>query len=229
MNRMKSIVAYFVLFSLCLGVSAQNTKDPEDDHVRITLTDGTQVEGYVKDYWVSGKLFKRLNTSFTMSPKPDGKDAVSYDADRVSSIEFVKKSSPDGKYDILLSKIVANPSILKPKRTRRQFVYKEGGNGIGEIYWWNGIDSQNIQLGKMNITTIYGICLRGDSVIVPFMTGNVISLNAMRIRYKKTYPGLVDYVDKRVLKGGKHLWDTLAYSPMLFLEICNEYFTKDKR
>ena len=74
---MKSIVAYFVLFSLCLGVSAQNTKDPEDDHVRITLTDGTQVEGYVKDYWVSGKLFKRLNTSFTMSPKPDGKDAVS--------------------------------------------------------------------------------------------------------------------------------------------------------
>lgn len=69
------------------------------------------------------------------------------------------------------------------------------------MYWWNGVDSQNMQLGKMNISTIYGISLAGDSVVVPFMTGNVISLNAMRIRYKKTNPELVDYVDKRVLKG----------------------------
>lgn len=91
------------------------------------------------------------------------------------------------------------------------------------MYWWNGVDSQNMQLGKMNISTIYGISLAGDSVVVPFMTGNVISLNAMRIRYKKTNPELVDYVDKRVLKGGKRLWETIAAEPMLFLEICKDF------
>ena len=88
------------------------------------------------------------------------------------------------------------------------------------------MDSQNMQLGKMNISTIYGVCLRGDSVIVPFMTGNVVSLNAMRIRYKKTNPGLVDYVDRRILKGGRRLWEDMAYRPMLFLEICEEYFSR---
>lgn len=223
---MKYIIVYLILFTFGLNAFPQEAKDPENDHVLVTLSDGTKIEGYVQDYWVSGKLFKRMNTSFTMSPKPDGENVETYNAENVKSIEFVKKSSSDGKYDLLLSKVVANPSILKPRRTQRQFVYYEGSNDCGEIYWWNGIDSQNLQLGKMNITTIYGICLRGDSVIVPFMTGNVISLNAMRIRYKKTYPGFADYVDKYVLKGGKHLWETLAYSPMLFLEICKEYFTQ---
>lgn len=60
------------------------------------------------------------------------------------------------------------------------------------------------------------------------MTGNVISLNAMRIRYKKTNPELVDYVDKRVLKGGKRLWDTIATEPMLFMKICEDYFEHKK-
>lgn len=123
---------------------------------------------------------------------------------------------------------MANPSLLKPKKTIRQFVYKEDENEVGKMYWWNGVDSQNMQLGKMNISTIYGISLAGDSVVVPFMTGNVISLNAMRIRYKKTNPELVDYVDKRVLKGGKRLWETIAAEPMLFLEICKDFFNKKK-
>ena len=94
------------------------------------------------------------------------------------------------------------------------------------MYWWNGVDRQAMQLGTAGISTIYGVCLKGDSVIVPFMTGNVVSLNAMRIRYKKTHPGLADYVDRRVLKGGRRLWETIAYSPMLFLDICREYLEK---
>ena len=84
-----------------------------------------------------------------------------------------------------------------------------------------------MQLGKINISTIYGFRMRGDEVVVPFMTGNVISLNAMRIRYKKTHPGFVDYVDKRVLKGGKRLWDAIASDPMLFVKICDNYFANN--
>lgn len=216
----------FAAFSAC--AVAQETRDPENDHVRLTLTDGSTVEGYVQTYWVDGKLFKRMNTSFTLSPAPDGNNTVSYSADNVRSIDFVKKTSASGKYDHLESHLVANPSLLKPKKTIRQFVYKEDENEVGKMYWWNGVDSQNMQLGKMNISTIYGISLAGDSVVVPFMTGNVISLNAMRIRYKKTNPELVDYVDKRVLKGGKRLWETIAAEPMLFLEICKDFFNKKK-
>lgn len=227
---MRNILLFIIFTLISVGASAQNTRDPENDHVRLTLNDGRTVEGYVQTYWVEGKLFKRMNTSFTMSPAPDGNNAVEYSAENVKSIDFIKKVSSDGKYDHLESQLVANPSLLKPKRTMRQFVYKEGENETGKMYWWNGVDSQNMQLGKMNISTIYGIILDGDSVVVPFMTGNVISLNAMRIRYKKTNPELVDYVDRRVLRGGKRLWDTIALEPMLFLKICKDFktFIKEK-
>lgn len=227
MNKLFFLIIFIVVSACAL---AQEKRDPENDHVRLTLTDGSTVDGYVQTYCVDGKLFKRMNTSFTLSPGPDGNNAVSYNADNVKSIDFVKKTSADGKYDHLESHIVANPSLLKPKRAVRQFVYVECENEVGKIYWWNGVDSQNMQLGKMNISTIYGICLSGDSVVVPFMTGNVISLNAMRIRYKKTNPELVDYVDKRVLSGGKRLWDTIASEPMLFLKICKDFktFIKEK-
>lgn len=220
---MNKILLALLMLAVSVGAAAQQADSAEKDHVRVTLVDGTVVDGYVQTYWVDGKLFKKMNTSFTLSAVPGGKDVTEYDADDVRSIDFVKKTSEDGKYDHLESHLVANPSLLKPKRVRRQFVYVEGDNELGKMYWWNGVDSQNMQLGKMNISTIFGVCLKGDSVIVPFMTGNVISLNAMRIRYKKTRRDFVEYVDKRVLKGGKRLWDAIAYNPMLFLEICREY------
>lgn len=225
---MRLILFLFTAFAAVLCADARQTVDSDKDHVRVTLDDGTVIEGYIRTYWVDGKLFKRMNTSFKMSSTPDGDDIVSYDADKVRYIDFVNKTSADGKYDHLESILVANPSVFRPKSIRRQFVYKEGESRVGKIYWWNGVDSQNMQLGKMNISTIYGICLDGDSVVVPFMTGNVISLNAMRIRYKKTNPGLVDYVDKRVLKGGKRLWDAIAAEPMLFMDICEDYFNVGK-
>ena len=220
---MKKTFLAILLLTVCLCVKAQRSGDPEADHVKITLNGGTVVDGYVRTYWVSGRLFKKMNTSFTLSPTPDSEDETEYSAENVRSIDFVKKTSEDGKYDHLESQLVANPSLLKPRRVRRQFVYVEGENEVGRMYWWNGVDSQNMQLGKMNISTIFGVCLKGDSIIVPFMTGNVISLNAMRIRYKKTRREFVEYVDKKVLKGGKRLWNAIAYNPMLFLDICREY------
>ena len=90
------------MMSACvLFLHAQQATDAERDHVRVTLNDGSVVDGYVQTYWTQGKLFKKMNTSFTMSPKPDGKDAVSYDAEAVKAIDFVVKTSADGRYDHL--------------------------------------------------------------------------------------------------------------------------------
>lgn len=216
------LVVLILLASLTCGAQEH---DSENDHVRIMLADSTFREGYVQTYWVDGKLFKRMNTSFTMSPKADGENAETYNAETVKTIDFLTSSSSDRRYDHLESQTVANPSTFSPRRTQRQFVYKEGESSSGVIFWWNGIDSQNMQLGKMNISTIYGIRLAGEDVVIPFMSGNVISLNAMRIRLKKSHPGLVEYVDRRVLKGGKKLWTAIAAEPMLFLKICDDYIS----
>jgi len=226
---MRQTLAIIMFLFASMATYAQKEHTSEDDHVRVTLKNGTVVEGYIQTYWVSGKLFRRMNTSFTMSPKPDGKDTKHYSAETVQAIDFVTTSSADGRFDHLESHEVANPSTFSPNKTRWQFVYKDGDSPYGTIYWWNGIDQQNMQLGKMNISTIYGVRLKDTDVIVPFMTGSVISLNAMRIRYKKSHPGLVDYVDRRVLKGGKKLWAAIADEPMLFMRICGDFLDKQRQ
>lgn len=65
---MKRILFLLSVFAVCVLANAQEHKNPEDDHVLVTLNDGTVVEGYIQTYWVDGKLFKRMNTSFKMSP-----------------------------------------------------------------------------------------------------------------------------------------------------------------
>lgn len=226
---MKQTLVIITFLFACMASYAQKGHSPEDDHVRVTLKNGTVMEGYIQTYWVNGKLFRRMNTTFTMSPEPDGKDIKQYNAETVAAIDFVNPSSADGLFDHIESQMVANPSTFNPNKTRWQFVYKDGDCPYGTIYWWNGVDQQNMQLGKMNISTIYGVKLKDSDVVVPFMTGNVISLNAMRIRYKKSHPGLVDYVDNRVLKGGKKLWTAIAAEPMLFMRICGDYIDKQQQ
>lgn len=220
----RKIAFALLAFACALPVAAEG--DDERNHVVVTLADGTAVEGYVRQYWFDGRMFSKPNRKFKMSSTPSGNDIKEYTAEEVMSVEFKKRGDDGAYYGRLESHDVANLSVLKPKKVTRQFVYAETQTPVGTIYWWNGYDSQRMQLGQIGISTIYGVRLKGDDVIIPFMTGNVISLNAMRIAYKKKDPAFVDYVDGKILKGGKRLWDAIASNPSLFLDICAGYHGK---
>lgn len=210
---------------LPLSVNAGNSTT-ERDHVIVTLNDGTTVEGYITTYWSEPGLFKSYNRSFKMTSTPGGADEKRYEAADVRSVVFVEKSA-DGGDDDVISADVANPTTFRPHKVTRQFVHVEDSTYTGTIYWWNGIDRQQMQLGSMQVSTIYGVRLRGDDIIIPFMTGNVVSLNAMRIVYKDKDKKLVDYVDRRILKGGRQMWRRLAQQPALLLDIVREYYGTD--
>ena len=192
--------------------------------VRVTMNDGTQKEGNVTRYWSDGGGFKVMNRKFRMIENGVERE---YTADDVKAVDFVMKNPQSTLNENVVSADVANPTTFSPKKVKRQFVHIEGTTNEGTIYWWNGVDSQQMQLGSLTVSTIFGVKLAGEEIIIPFMTGNVISLNAMRIRYKKTArKDLVEYLDKRVLKGGQKLWDKIQRDPMLFLELINEYNNK---
>lgn len=217
----------FVLLALVFTIPVlADGGDDERNHVLVTLNNGTVVDGYVCQYWFDGKMFRKPNRKFKMSSVPGGKDIKEYTADEVKTIEFVKRGKDGAYYGRLESHEVANPSVFKPGKSVRQFVYVESQTPVGIIYWWNGLDSQRMQLGQIGISTIYGVRLEGDEKVIPFMTGNVISLNAMRILYKKKDPDFVDYVDAKILRGGRKLWDAIAANPSLFLDICGSYVPK---
>lgn len=222
---MRRLIYLVAILTLPLTVMADDY-DYERDHVIVTMNDGTVTEGYVTTYWSEPGLFKSYNRSFKMSTTPGGDDVRRYDAEDVRSIVFVSKQG-DSSDDDVISACVANPTTFHPNKQTRQFVHVEDSTRTGTIYWWNGIDRQQMQLGSMQVSTIYGVRLRGDSVIIPFMTGNVVSLNAMRIVYKKKDKKLVDYVDRRILKGGKQMWRRMAQRPSLLLDIINEYYGTD--
>lgn len=195
----------------------------ELSHVRLTMNDGTQREGYITAYWSETGLFKGLNRSFKMADTPGGNNETRYTADDVRRVDFVVRTSDDIDESVV-AEDVACPTTFHPHKVERLFVHVEDSTDMGVVYWWNGIDRQQMQLGSMQVSTIFGVKLRGDSLVVPFMTGNVVSLNALRIVYKKKDKHMVDYVDRRILKGGKRLWACLAQEPMLFLDIVSEYY-----
>ena len=227
MVRAYIIIMIAVVTPSALAVAQSDTLTAADkmelNHVRVTMADGSQREGYVTSYWSETGLFRGLNKAFKMSSTPDGSDEQRYTADEVSRVDFVVRTA-EGIDESVVAEDVASPTTFKPHKMSRQFVHVEDSADIGVVYWWNGIDRQQMQLGSMQVSTIFGVKLRGDDVVVPFMTGNVVSLNALRIVYKKKDPGMVDYVDRRILKGGKRLWARLAQEPMLFLSIVSEYY-----
>ena len=221
------IYGLLVTIGLLLSPLKAHAQDREVSHVKVTMNDGTQREGYVTRYWTDGGAFKVMNRKFKMLENGVEKE---YTADEVKAIDFVLKNPTSTLNENVISADVANPSTLSPKKVKRQFVHQEGATDEGTIFWWNGVDSQQMQLGTLTVSTIFGVRLAGEDLIVPFMTGNVISLNAMRIRYKKTaQSGLVEYLDKRVLKGGQRLWTQIQQDPMLFLELIAEYKNQEQK
>ena len=39
---------------------------------------------------------------------------------------------------------------------------------------------------------------------------------------------LVDYLDQRILSGGKRLWDTMAQHPGMLLQFIDDYYSNNK-
>jgi|GEM_PF-29094 len=198
-----------------------DTTNNERDHVRVTMNDGSVRDGYVTRYWSDGGAFRVMNRKFTLR---EGATERELTADEVKAVDFVVPNPQSVINENVVSADVANPSTLHPRRVKRQFVHLEGTTDNGSIYWWNAVDKQQMQLGQLTVSTIFGVQLAGDSVVIPFMTGNVISLNAMRIHYKKTGRRvLTEYLDKRILKGGKSLWSNIQQSPTLLLDLIGEF------
>lgn len=227
---MKRTVIAMWLLLMPLFLLAQ--PDPIEDYVRVELNDGQIIEGYITRYWSQNGLFRQMNRDFKMSLTPDGADEKTYTAEEVKRVSFIHPTLDNDTLKNLSAGVVSadvnNPSTFHPRRIIRQFVHLEGTTQRGEIYWWNGIDRQQLQLGGATISTIFGVRLADDETIVPFMTGNVISLNALRIVYKKKNPQLVNYLDQRILKGGGKLWKEISRNPMRFMELVDEYFEQEE-
>ena len=220
----KRLFLCLFLFAFITVMMAQGNN--ERDHVVVTLHDGTEVEGFVTRYWTENGLLGSVNCDFKMRPLNTSEERH-YNAEQVEKIRFIHAIYGNNKENVISAQ-VAHPTTFRPHRQVRQFVHIEDATSRGTIYWWNGIDSQRMQLGTATLTTIYGVRLADDEVIIPFMTGSVVTLNVFRNVYKKKDKKLVDYLDQRILSGGKRLWDTMSQHPGMLLQFIDDYYSNNK-
>ena len=220
----KRLFLCLFLFAFITVMMAQGNN--ERDHVVVTLHDGTEVEGFVTRYWTENGLLGSVNRDFKMRPLNTSEERH-YNAEQVEKIRFIHAIYGNNKENVISAQ-VAHPTTFRPHRQVRQFVHIEDATSRGTIYWWNGIDSQRMQLGTATLTTIYGVRLADDEIIIPFMTGSVVTLNVFRNVYKKKDKKLVDYLDQRILSGGKRLWDTMSQHPGMLLQFIDDYYSNNK-
>lgn len=79
---------------MTIAVHARKNDDPEMRHVRLTMTDGTQVEGYIPKKHMSWFLEYQVK----LSDNPDGKKAKKYDAENLTKMEWLTPTEehPEG-------------------------------------------------------------------------------------------------------------------------------------
>lgn len=79
---------------MAIAVHARKNDDPEMRHVRLTMTDGTQVEGYIPKKHMSWFLEYQVK----LSDNPDGKKAKKYDAENLTKMEWLTPTEehPEG-------------------------------------------------------------------------------------------------------------------------------------
>ena len=93
---MKAMKIWLLLAVMVVAISAHARKndDPEMRHVRLTMTDGTQVEGYIPKKHMSWFLEYQVK----LSDNPDGKKAKKYDAENLTKMEWLTPTEehPEG-------------------------------------------------------------------------------------------------------------------------------------
>ena len=73
----KTLILVLALMVNCLAWGKDLS---EQDHVRVTLNDGTQIDGYVTKYWSEPSTFSSMNRVFWLASGIDGNNPKRYTA-----------------------------------------------------------------------------------------------------------------------------------------------------
>ena len=118
--------ALLAAFSTLIPAEAKE-KDPESQHVIVTLKSGEKVDGYIRRGWhAESSVFKTENFSFKITKTPDDKEPIEYTADDVESIEYteVTEDNPDGirweSHPLAKPNFIGGKSGLPQARTWRE-------------------------------------------------------------------------------------------------------------
>lgn len=154
--------ALLAAFSTLIPAEAKE-KDPESQHVIVTLKSGEKVDGYIRRGWhAESSVFKTENFSFKITKTPDDKEPIEYTADDVESIEYteVTEDNPDGiRWE---SHPLAKPNFTDRYHTLQRLfcVDKVGENAT--VYWWKVWAATGPNMARRQLVTYFGVRFHSD-------------------------------------------------------------------
>ena len=112
---MKAMKFWLLMAVMVVAIAAHARKndDPEMRHVRLTMMDGKQIEGYIPKKYMGWALEYQVR----LAENPDGKKAKKYDAEKVTKMEWLAltEEHPEGE-------VWATWYALKPNGQKRAFI-----------------------------------------------------------------------------------------------------------
>lgn len=80
---------------VAIAAHARKNDDPEMRHVRLTMMDGKQIEGYIPKKYMGWALEYQVR----LAENPDGKKAKKYDAEKIAKMEWLAltEEHPEGR------------------------------------------------------------------------------------------------------------------------------------
>uniref|UniRef100_A0AB33IYY8 Uncharacterized protein n=2 Tax=unclassified Prevotella TaxID=2638335 RepID=A0AB33IYY8_9BACT len=165
-------------------------QNQEDRHIRLTLSSGEVVEGYIWRGWWADVSYYSLKSSkynaFTVTSSPNDKKTIEYDVRTVKSIDYVQKTKayPNGEHWDAVEVMYPRKSL---KFCRLEGVSKHGA----KLYSWRATDTTvNSKSAKTKFIWRYGVQF-GESTPVYYLF-----YSYMLHKLKKTNPDLRKYLDE---------------------------------
>lgn len=218
MKRLKFLLLFFAVTLLTTTVQARKD-DPESRRVRLTMTDGTQVEGYIPSKY----LMWNIQYQVPVSANADGKKSKKYKAGKIEKMEWLARTEehPEGEvwehcqtiYNYMLGPSVEDCLLELLYRGKHASVYQVhiyiGGVAAYESSWatWYALKPHEQERAFLVYNATLG------------------KLGGMTYQFKKKeeYKGLKDFLEEWWDKDKSLARKQVNDSPSIFARLYDEW------
>lgn len=219
MKPMRFLQLLCALLFLVAPVLARQKDDPKMRYVRLTLTDGQQVEGYIPSKY----LMWSIQYQVRLADNPDGKKSKKYKAENIEKMDWVTPTEehPEGEvwercqtiYNYMLSPTKEDCLLELLYRGKNASVYKAhiyiGGLAVYESSW----------------ATWYALKPHGQERAFLVYNASLDKLAGMDYQFKnkEEYEGLREFIQAWWQKDKTLARKQLNDSPSIFSKLYDEW------
>ena len=199
-------------FLLCVAMAlftsaaaSAKDEDPESNHVVVTLSDGSQIDGYIRNDFKTGlkNFFSKTGTIrqyINIGKERKGGETKRYSAKEVKEYRFTEATEafPDGA--TFVSDYINTPGLFKPHNCKRGFAQELNRTDCGSILLWT-------------VTKLFIDGSHSDALLLNYLKKQAPDLKKM----------IEEYFDKG--KDAKAHRKELKENPSIILDIYADYLT----